>query len=108
MAVQGTIQVQGGLTATNAYLRVSELTVKKIVNEGDSNHCKWSLGYGVHCYADADARANDKSLEPEARLGAPTVAYFWVTVDSEPTDPMAAAYADLKTQGAVTNATDLL
>ena len=35
MAVQGTIETMGGLTATNAYLRISDLTVKKIVEAGN-------------------------------------------------------------------------
>ena len=46
MAVQGTITTMGGLTATNAYLRISDLTVKKIVSDGDDNN-KWALIYGV-------------------------------------------------------------
>ena len=41
MAVQGTIVTKGGLTATNAYLRVSDLTVKKIVGDIDNN--KWQM-----------------------------------------------------------------
>ena len=31
----------GGLTATNAYLRVSDLTIKKIVGGDDNN--KWQM-----------------------------------------------------------------
>ena len=46
MAVQGTISTMGGLTATNAYLRISDLTVMKIVGGEDNN--KWSLVYGVY------------------------------------------------------------
>ncbi len=48
MAVQGTISTMGGLTATNAYLRISNLTLKKIISDGDDNN-KWQLVYGVTC-----------------------------------------------------------
>ena len=104
MAVQGTIETMGGLTATNAYLRISILTVKKIIEAGNANDDKWQLVYGVYCYVNADARTNN----PETRLVAPSVDRFKVISDDEPSDPMATAYADLKTQSTVTDATDLL
>jgi len=103
MAVQGTIETMGGLTATNAYLRISDLTVKKIVSDGDDNN-KWQLVYGVYCYVNAEARANN----PASRLVAPSVDRFKVISDDEPSDPMAVAYADLKTQPTVSNASDLV
>ena len=102
MAVQGTISTMGGLTATNAYLRISDLTVMKIVGGEDNN--KWSLVYGVYCYVNANARTNN----PETRLVAPSVDRFKIVSDTEPSDPMATAYADLKTRSTVTDATDLL
>ena len=104
MAVQGTIETMGGLTATNAYLRISDLTLKKIVEAGNANDGKWQLVYGVYCYVNADARTNN----PETRLVAPSVDRFKIISDDEPSDPMATAYADLKTQSTVTDATDLL
>ena len=103
MAVQGTIETMGGLTATNAYLRISNLTLKKIISDGDDNN-KWQLVYGVHCYVNADARTN----APQTRLVAPSVDRCKVISDDEPSDPMAVAYADLKTQSTVTDATDIL
>jgi hypothetical protein len=102
MAVQGTIETMGGLTATNAYLRISDLTVKKIV--GGENNNKWQLTYGVYCYVNATARTNN----PETRLVAPSVDRFKVISDTEPSDPMAVAYANLKTQSSVSNASDLV
>ena len=104
MAVQGTIETMGGLTATNAYLRISDLTLKKIVAAGNANDGKWLLVYGVYCYVNADARTNN----PETRLVAPSVDRFKIISDDEPSDPMAVAYANLKTQSTVTDATDLL
>ena len=104
MAVQGTITTMGGLTATDAYLRISDLTVKKIVDDGSPNDGKWLMTYGAHCYVDADARTNN----PETRLVAPTVDRFKVITDTEQSDPMNAVYANLKTQSAVSNASDLV
>ena len=103
MAVQGTIETMGGLTATNAYLRISDLAVKKIVSDGDDNN-KWQLVYGVYCYLNADARNNN----PKTRLVAPSVDRFKVVSDTEPNDPMTTAYADLKAQSTVSNASDLV
>ena len=102
MAVQGTISTMGGLTATNAYLRICDLSVKKIVGGADNN--KWQLVYGVHCYVNADARINN----PETPLVAPSVDRFKVVSDTESSDPMAVAYANLKTQSTVSNASDLV
>jgi len=104
MAVQGTISTQGGLAATNAYLRISDLTVKKIVDAGSPNDGKWLMTYGVHCYVNANARTS----APQTCLVAPSVDRFKVITDDEPSDPMNAAYANLKTQGAVSNASDLV
>ena len=102
MAVQGTIQTQGGLTATNAYIRISNLTLKKIVGGDDNN--KWQLTYGVDCYVSASARNSN----PDVRLYAPTVDRFKVVSDTEPSDPINVAYADLKTRSVVSNVSDLV
>ena len=102
MAVSATIVTMGNLTATGAYLRISDLTVQKII-EGDESG-KWQMVYGVDCYVNAEERAKDS---PE-KLAAPSVDRFKVVSDGEPSDPMATAYANLKTQAAVTDATDLV
>ena len=109
MAVQGTIVTMGNLTATNAYLRVSDLTVKKIVGGDDNN--KWQIVYGVDCYVSADERAkasDDDSTTSATALVAPSVDRFKVVTDDEPSDPYAAAYANLKTQSTVANPSDLV
>lgn len=100
MAVSATIVTMGNLTATDAYLRISDLTVQKII-EGDESG-KWQMVYGVDCYVNAEERAKDS---PE-KLVAPSVDRFKVISDGELSDPMAVAYADLKTQSSVTNAED--
>ena len=102
MAVQATIQTQGGLAATNAYLRISDLSLKKIVGGDDNN--KWQLTYGVDCYVSASARNSN----PDVRLYAPTVDRFKVVSDTEPSDPINVAYANLKAQSAVSNVSDLV
>tara|TARA_R100000687_G_C6346714_1_gene116861 strand:- start:30 stop:338 length:309 start_codon:yes stop_codon:yes gene_type:complete len=102
MAVQGTIETKGGLTATNAYLRITDTLVKKVIEGEDSG--KWTLTYGVACYVSASARASDSSTT----LAAPKVDRFKVVSDTEPSDPMNVAYANLKTQSAVSNPSDLV
>ena len=103
MALQGTIQTMGGLSATNAYLRICDLSLKKITESGD-NQNKWQLTYGVHCYVDASARNSD----PDTRLAAPDVSRFKIVSDTEPSAAVNVAYANLKTQGAVSNVSDLV
>ena len=102
MAIQATIQTQGGLAATDAYLRISDLSLKKIVGGDDNN--KWQLTYGVDCYVSASARNSN----PDVRLYAPTVDRFKVVSDTEPSDPINVAYADLKTRSVVSNVSDLV
>jgi len=102
VAIQATIQTQGGLAATDAYLRISDLSLKKIVGGDDNN--KWQLTYGVDCYVSASARNSN----PDVRLYAPTVDRFKVVSDTEPSDPINVAYANLKAQSAVSNVSDLV
>ena len=111
MAVQGTIVTMGNLTATNAYLRVSDITMKKIIDSTSPNNGKWLMAYGVNCYVSAAERAkatDGNSLTEATTLVAPSVDRFKVITDDEPSDPMNAAYANLKTQSAVSNASDLV
>jgi hypothetical protein len=104
MAISGDIVTMGGLAATGAYLRITDITTKKIVEANSENNGKWQLVYGVACYVSADERA---SATPTT-LVAPSVDQFKVTSDTEPSDPYAVAYADLKTQSTVANASDLV
>ena len=104
MAISGNIVTMGNLTATGAYLRITDITTKKIVDSTSDNNGKWQLVYGVDCYVNADERASDSPVP----LVAPSVDRFKVTSDTEPSDPYAVAYADLKTQSAVANASDLV
>ena len=102
MAISGNIVTQGGLVATGAYLRISDLTVRKIIEGEDSG--KWQLVYGVDSYVSADERASDSPTT----LASPSVNRFKVISDTEPSDPYAVAYANLKTQSTVSNASDLV
>lgn len=105
MAVQATIVTEGGLTANNAYLRISDLTVKKIIDPTGPNHNRWQLTYGVKCYLNASAR----NSAPASQLYAPSVDRFKVISDAEPSDPLNAAYANLKTRsGQLSNISDLV
>jgi len=104
MAVQGTIVTMGNLAAPDAYLRISDITTKKIIDNGNPNNGKWQMTYGVDCYVSADERAKDSRVT----LVAPTVDRFKVITADEPSDPYAVAYTDLKTQNAVSNPSDLV
>ena len=102
MAISGDIVTQGNLVATAAYLRITDVVISKIT-EG-INKGKWRLQYGVDCYVNAGERAKD---EPQP-LAAKQVGRYWLITDIEPTDPYTVAYANLKTQSAVSNASDLV
>ena len=104
MAVQGTIVTMGNLTATNAYLRVSDITIKKVIDSTSPDNGKWQMTYGVDCYVSAAERAEDSPTT----LVAPSVDRFKIITDTEPSDPYAAAYANLKTQSTVANPSDLV
>tara|TARA_R110000751_G_C13718849_1_gene475226 strand:- start:116 stop:430 length:315 start_codon:yes stop_codon:yes gene_type:complete len=104
MAISANIVTMGNLTATGAYLRVSDITTKKIIDSTSANNGKWQMVYGVDCYVSADERAEDSPVT----LVAPSVDRFKVITDDEPSDPYAAAYANLKTQSTVTNPSDLV
>lgn len=102
MAISANIITMGGLAATGAYLRISDLTVKKIIQGDDSG--KWQMTYGVDCYVSADERGSDSPTT----LVAPSVDRFKVVSDDEPSDPYAVAYENLKAQSTVSNAADLV
>ena len=104
MAISGDIVTMGKLTATGAYLRISDITIKKVIDSDSPGYGKWHMAYGVDCYVSADERAEDSP----AKLVAPSVDRFKVVTDDEPSDPYAAAYADLKAQSTVANASDLV
>jgi hypothetical protein len=104
MAISANIVTMGGLAATGAYLRISDIIIKKIIDSDSPGYGKWHMTYGVSCYVSAAERAEDSPTT----LVAPSVDRFKVVSDTEPSDPYAAAYADLKTQSAVSNASDLV
>jgi hypothetical protein len=104
MAISGNIVTMGNLTATGAYLRITDIATKKIIDTTSDNNGKWQMTYGVACYVSADERASDRPVP----LVAPSVDRFKVVSDTEPSDPYAAAYANLKTQPTVANASDLV
>ena len=104
MAISANIVTMGGLAATSAYLRISDITTKKIIDSTSDNNGKWQMAYGVDCYVSADERASDSPTT----LVAPSVDRFKVVSDDEPSDPYAVAYENLKAQSTVSNASDLV
>ena len=111
MAISANIVTMGGLAATGAYLRISDIAIQKIVDSTNPINGKWLMMYGVDCYVSAAERAkatDGNSATSATTLVAPTVDRFKVVTDDEPSDPYAAAYANLKTQSTVANASDLV
>jgi len=98
MAITADIPVFG-LTATGAYLRVSDILIKK--NDADGT---FYMTYGVYCYISEDERNKDNPQKLQSR----EVDRFKVSdLATPPSDPYAVAYADLKTQPSVSNAVDV-
>ena len=60
MAVQGTIVTMGNLAATDAYLRISDIKTKKIVDSTSDDNGKCQMTYGVACYVSADERVRPR------------------------------------------------
>ena len=102
MAISANIVTMGNLTATGAYLRISDITTKKIIDSTSDNNGKWQMTYGVDCYVSAEERVSGSPVT----LVAPSVDRFKVVTDDEPSDPYAAAYANLKTQSTVASPSD--
>ena len=97
MAITADIPVSG-LSATGAYLRVSDIVIKK--NDEDGT---FYMTYGIACYVDAAAR---NAENPQTLLSREVDRFKVKGLASPPSDPYAAAYADLKAQAAVSNAVD--
>jgi len=99
MAIQATIDLGNGVSATNAYLIIPTAYVKKF--DDDS----FSLIYDVLIYQNADGRAtNLQSKQIKCR----TVDHHKVTYNpaSGEQNAFKLAYADLKTNGSLSSISD--
>ena len=100
MAITADIPTTGGLTALAAYIRVTDIIIKK-----DNDAGTFYMTYGVAVHID-EATRNSATGQP---IICPEVDRFKIKDLAEPpADPYAAAYADLKAQAVVESAVDVI
>jgi len=98
MAIQATVDLGNGVSATNAYLIIPTAYVKKF------NDDSFKLIYDVHIYKDATDRATNNDMK---QVKCRTVDHHKLTYDPTTSDnPFKLAYADLKTNGSLSSITD--
>ena len=99
MAITANMTTPEGIALTDAYVRVAQTYVKKM----DSD---WKLVYDVLIYKDKATRDGD--TEQAMRIKNRHVDHFKIDYDIETsTNPIALAYADLKTNSQLSNVTDV-
>ena len=98
MAIQATVDLGNGVSATDAYLIIPVAYVKKF--DDDS----FKLIYDVHIYKDATDRATNLT---DKQIYCREVQHHKLTYDPTTSDnPFKLAYADLKTNGSLSSITD--
>jgi len=99
MAIQATVDLGNGVSATNAYLIIPTAYVKKF--DDDS----FKLIYDVHIYKDATDRATNNDMK---QIRCRTVDHHKLTYDptSGEQNAFKLAYADLKNNGSLSSITD--
>ena len=99
MAIQATVDLGNGVSATNAYLIIPRAHVMKTEDD------EFKLVYDVHIYKDATDRATNDNVK---RLPCRTVDHHKLTYDptSGEQNAFKLAYADLKTNGSLSSITD--
>ena len=91
MAITANMTTHDGVALTDAYVRVTSTYVKKM----DSD---WKLVYDVEIYKDKATR-DDETTEQSMRISNRHLQHFKIAYDiTTSTNPVALAYADLKTK----------
>ena len=100
MAITANMTTHDGTAHVSAYTRVTEAYVKKIGSD-------WKLVYDVLIYKDKATR-DDEITEKSMRIKNRHVDHFKIDYDIETsTNPIALAYADLKTSSQLSNIADV-
>ena len=100
MAITANMTTHDGTAHVSAYTRVTEAYVKKIGSY-------WKLVYDVLIYKDKATR-DDEATEKSMRIKNRHVDHFKIDYDIETsTNPIALAYADLKTSSQLSNIADV-
>ena len=99
MAIQATVDLGNGVSATNAYLIIPTAYVKKF------NDDSFKLIYDVHIYKDATDRATNNDMK---QIKCRTVDHHKIAYDptSGEQNAFKLAYADLKNNGSLSSITD--
>ena len=99
MAIQATVDLGNGVSATNAYLIIPTAYVKKF------NDDSFKLIYDVHIYKDATDRATNNDMK---QIKCRTVDHHKIAYDptSGEQNVFKLAYADLKNNGSLSSITD--
>jgi len=105
MAITANMTAHDGMALTDAYVRVTEAYVKKMV-DGEGN-AAWKLVYDVVIYKDKETR-NDETKEKTMRIKNNHVDHFKIDYSLDATDnPIKLAYADLKANDQLSNIQDV-
>ena len=100
MAITANMTTHDGTAHVSAYTRVTQAYVKKM----DSD---WKLVYDVLIYKDKATR-DDEVTEKSMRIKNQHLQHFKIDYDIETsTNPIALAYADLKTNSQLSNIADV-
>ena len=98
MAIQATVDLGNGVSATNAYLIIPTAYVKKFDDD------LFKLIYDVHIYKDATDRATNNDMK---QIKCREVDHHKLTYDPTTSDnPFKLAYAHLKNNGSLSSITD--
>ena len=100
MAITANMTTHDGVALTSAYVRVTSTYVKKMGSE-------WKLVYDVEIYKDKATRDNE-TTEQSMRISNRHLQHFKTDYDiTTSTNPVALAYADLKTNSQLSNIADI-
>ena len=100
MAITANMTTHDEIALTDAYVRVTQAYVKKMGSD-------WKLVYDVLIYKDKATR-DDEATEKSMRIKNRHVDHFKIDYDIETsTNPIALAYADLKTSSQLSNIADV-
>ena len=100
MAITANMTTHDGVALTDAYVRVTSTYVKKMGSD-------WKLVYDVEIYKDKATR-DDEATEQSMRISNRHLQHFKTDYDiTTSTNPVALAYADLKTNSQLSNIADV-
>ena len=108
MAIQATVDLGNGVTASSCYIIVPNAYVKKFRPEQDGEDATFKLIYDVDIYQNkAAADTLDMGLRLKKRIRSREVDHFKIDYDPTTTDnPWKLAYTHLKSNGSLSSVSD--